>query len=101
MNLVLNTKDLVYVQSETKIEGRKDRQHEVVGPRRIFSLLPCSFLLVLISLKNCRLDDSEDLIVGRIKVGLDCRIFTKKFKRRRKKREEGKEDLENVAGWSS
>ncbi len=56
---------------------------------------------MLTSLTFVDFDGSVVLIVGSIKVGLDCRIFTKKFKRRRKKREEWREDLENVAGWSS
>ena len=53
-NLVLNTKDLVYVQSERQImKEEKDRKKDVVvGLPRIIFRLPCRLLLgVLTSLK--------------------------------------------------
>ena len=48
-------------------------------------MLPCSFPCDdFIAL--CRLDGSEDLIVGSIKIGLEYNLVTMKSRRRRKKR---------------
>ena len=65
-DLVINTKDLVYVQSaRNDRKSRKERERKVqLVFQRIISRLPRSFLLgVMTSLTFCRIDGFADLTV--------------------------------------